>query len=199
VGCGNGQKFLIPLYRAGFKNVAGCDPYLEEEDTDSGRPVIYKKDIFGMDGDWDVITFNHSFEHLENPMETLQKANRILKPGGYCIIRIPTASSYAWQRYGTSWFQLDAPRHYFLHSAESIRYLVDKTNFELIKTIFDSTHHQFTISERYKKGKTLRERTYNSGLSRLAHVVQKIVNGLKASRLNRQQRGDQAIFYLKKI
>lgn len=198
VGCGNGQKFLMPLYRAGFKNVAGCDPYVEEEGTNFGGPLIYKKDLVEMEDEWDVITFNHSFEHLENPLETLQKANKLLIQGGYCIIRIPTASSYAWRHYGVNWFQLDAPRHIFLHSVESIRYLVEKTNFELVNIVFDSTHHQFTISERYKKGKTLKERTYNSGLGRLANVVQKLINASKARKLNRQQKGDQAIFYLKK-
>lgn len=197
VGCGNGQKFLIPLYRAGFKNVAGCDPFLENE-IDSHNPVIFKKEIFDMEGEWDIITFNHSFEHLENPLETLQKAKSLLKPGGYCIIRIPTASSYAWQHYGINWFQLDAPRHYFLHSVESIGYLVEKTSFNLEKIDFDSTHHQFTISQRYKKGKTMKERSYSPGLGRLVNVIQKIINASKAHKLNRQQRGDQAIFYLKK-
>lgn len=198
VGCGNGEKFLEPLYQAGFQNVAGCDPYLEKEIAGSDGPVLYKKEMAEMKGEWDVITFNHSFEHLANPLETLQQANDLLKQGGYCIIRIPTASSYAWQHYRVNWFQLDAPRHFFLHSVQSIRFLAEKAKFELQNIIFDSTHHQFTISERYKKGKTMKERSYNTTLGRLANLVQKFKYAILARKLNRQKRGDQAIFYLKK-
>ncbi len=198
VGCGNGEKFLEPLYRAGFRNVAGCDPYLEEEMTGSGVPAVYKKELSEMKGEWDVITFNHSFEHLANPLETLQEASNLLIQGGYCIIRIPTASSFAWQHYSVNWFQLDAPRHFFLHSVQSIRYLAEKANFELQDVVFDSTHHQFTISERYKKGKTMKERSYSTTFGRLANVIKKFKFGLQARKLNREKRGDQAIFYLKK-
>ncbi len=198
VGCGNGEKFLMPLYNAGFQKVAGCDPYLEEETNSTDGPVLYKKELGEMKGEWDVITFNHSFEHLENPLETLQKANSLLNNGGYCIIRIPTVSSFAWNHYRENWFQLDAPRHFFLHSIESIRYLAEKAGLEFSDVVYDSTHHQFTISERYKKGKTMKERSYSTIPDRLANVVQKFKYARQAQKLNRQKKGDQAIFYLKK-
>lgn len=198
VGCGNGEKFLQPLYEAGFRNIAGCDPYLEKEIITSEGPDIFRKELSEMKGEWDVITFNHSFEHLDNPLESLQTANNLLHKGGYCIIRIPTVSSLAWEHYNVNWFQLDAPRHFFLHSVQSIRYLAEKANFELRDIIYDSTHHQFTISERYKKGKTMKERNYNTLPGRLANVVRKMKNGNLARKLNRQKRGDQAIFYLRK-
>ncbi|MGC8006318.1 class I SAM-dependent methyltransferase, partial [Salmonella enterica] len=61
--------------------------------------------------DFDVIMYNHSFEHLSNPVEHLQQAYRSLKSSGKLIIRIPTVSSFAWTKYGVNWVQLDAPRH----------------------------------------------------------------------------------------
>lgn len=198
VGCGNGQKFLFPLYRSGFKRVAGCDPYILKEMNQEGEPPIYKKELSGMKGEWDILTFNHSFEHLHNPLEGLQQANRLLKKGGICIIRIPTVSSYAWQHYGTNWFQLDAPRHFFIHSVESIRYLSEETGFNIINIKYDSTHHQFTLSERYKMGKTLKERNYNNLAGRINNAFRKMGYASKAARLNKQNRGDQAVFYLKK-
>ena len=198
VGCGNGEKFLLPLHRAGFRNIAGCDPYFDEGSAGSGGPKIYSCELSEMKGQWDVITFNHSFEHLANPLETLQKANSLLAEGGCCIIRIPTVSSFAWLYYGVNWFQLDAPRHFFLHSVHSIKLLAGKSNFKLANLSYDSTHHQFTISERYKQGKTMRERSYSTTPGRIVHAVRKLVYAVKAHRLNKKNIGDQAIFYLLK-
>lgn len=199
VGCGNGRKFLLPLYRAGFTKVEGCDPYIEEDDDYHGKTLIHKKRLSEISGEWDIITFNHSFEHLENPLEILQTVNKLLKRDGYCIIRIPTSSSFAWQHYGINWFQLDAPRHIFLHSIESIGILSEKTGFKLTDIKYDSTHHQFTLSERYKQGKILKERSYSTLAGRLVSALRKIAYTSRASKLNKQKKGDQAIFYLQKM
>jgi len=43
----------------------------------------------------------------------MEKAAKV--PGGWCVIRIPTVSSFAWEHYREQWVQLDAPRHFFLH------------------------------------------------------------------------------------
>lgn len=200
VGCGNGARFLYPLYEVGFENVEGCDPFIDGDVEYTDKFKIVKDEIFELNDEKDLICFNHSFEHIPNPLETLQKSNELLKKGGYCIIRIPTTcSSFAWKHYGVNWFQLDAPRHFFLHSIESIRYLCERTNFELEDTVFDSTHHQFTISERYKQGRSIKERTYTNSWERLVNMIQKVGFQIRAKKLNRQQAGDQAIFYLRKI
>lgn len=198
VGCGNGYKFLYPLYESGFRNITGCDPFIAEDITHKNGLNIFKTELSKHTGEQDIICFNQSFEHISNPLETLEKTYELLPKGGYCIIRIPTSSSYAWKHYGVNWFQLDAPRHYFLHSIESIQYLADKTNFELEDYYFDSTHHQFTISERYKQDKTIRERVYHSSWGKLFYIFQKMIFSIKSGRLNNKNTGDQAIFYLRK-
>ncbi len=198
VGCGNGYNFLYPLYESGFHQITGCDPFLDTDINYKNGLNIHKSELADMQGEYDMICFNHSFEHISNPLETLKRTFELLPKGGCCIIRIPTSSSYAWKYYGVNWFQLDAPRHYFLHSIESIQYLVDQSNFVLEDYVFDSTHHQFTISERYKRGKTINERIYHSTWGRLYNVFQKIIYKIKTKRLNKQNCGDQAIFYLRK-
>lgn len=198
VGCGNGHKFLYPLYESGFRNISGCDPFIEANITYENGLTIFRNELSEISGERDVICFNHSFEHVHNPLETLQKTNELLSDGGYCIIRIPTSSSYAWKHYGVNWFQLDAPRHYFLHSIESINFLADQTGFELEDYVYDSTHHQFTISERYKQDKIISERIYKSVWGKLFNVFRKMNFSLKARKLNSEMNGDQAIFYLRK-
>ena len=194
----NGYRFLYPLYESGFRNISGCDPFIDADITHQNGLNIFKNDLSKQIGEQDVICFNHSFEHIGNPLETLAKTNELLPKGGYCIIRIPTSSSFAWKHYGVNWFQLDAPRHFFLHSIESIQYLADQTDFVLEDYSFDSTHHQFTISERYKQDKTIHERVYQTTLGKLFHVFQKMIFSIKSKKLNKQKNGDQAIFYLRK-
>lgn len=198
VGCGDGRKFLDTLYSAGFTNAKGCDPFISKSFNYNNGLEISKKEIFDVTGIWNLICFNHSFEHIENPVETLQKVFDLLMHNGVCIIRIPTVSSLAWEKYRENWFQLDAPRHYFLHSKQSISSLAEKTGLTVERVVYDSTHHQFTISERYSAGKTFSERKYNNVIEQAAGVVEKFRNAQKAKLLNRNQRGDQAIFYLRK-
>ncbi len=198
VGCGNGYKFLYPLYESGFHKIEGCDPFIEDDIYYQNGLKIFKSESSEIEGEYDLICFNHSFEHISNPLETLERSYDLLSKGGYCIIRIPTSSSFAWKHYGENWFQLDAPRHYFLHSIESIQYLADQTNFKLEEPVFDSTHHQFTISERYKRDKTISERIYDSNWGRTYSIFQKALFSIKSTTLNMQHNGDQAIFYLRK-
>ena len=198
VGSGDGMRFLYPLFEAGFHNIMGCDPFITESLIYPNGLKVVRSELSDVEGDWEVICFNHSFEHIWNPRETLAKVNKLLTSDGLCIIRIPTASSYAWEHYGPDWFQLDAPRHYFLHTVESIKYLASQTGFELEEVKYDSTHHQFTISERYKAGKTLKERTYQSLLGKIPYLFRKLGNIFRARQLNKKKRGDQAIFYLRR-
>jgi SAM-dependent methyltransferase len=201
VGCGKGKSFLYPLKRMGFKNIAGCDPYISQDIHYTNGLSIYKKQIVEMsenDG-WDVITLHHSFEHIHNPLDTMKAVYRLLRPGGLCLIRIPTASSFAWEHYGINRVQLDAPRHLFLHSVGSIRQLADNAGLQLVKITYDSNHFQFSASENYVRGIPLKDQKKGRGLGRIGWLLRRYILNRRAHRLNQEGRGDQAAFLLKKL
>ena len=198
VGCGGGKKFLYPLAEAGFINIKGCDPFLKNTIQYENGLTIEKSSIFDLRGYWDIITFHHSFEHVPNPLDFLNKVYELLEPDGICIIRIPTVSSYAWEHYGVNWVQLDAPRHLFLHSYKSIKLLGKKCKLKLFKCVYDSYHFQFTGSEKYIKNIPLR-RSKNIGLVDFTKSkIQQKKYERKAQNLNKESRGDQAAFFFKK-
>jgi hypothetical protein len=122
----------------------------------------------------------------------------LLSKDGVCVIRIPTVSSLAWEKYKTDWVQLDAPRHFFLHSKRSIEILAERTGFELYKLTYDSTHFQFTGSEKYLKDIPLSAPKPKG----LKNSIQRKSNNYKfdqqAKVLNKEGRGDQAAFFLRK-
>ena len=116
------------------------------------------------------------------------------------MIRIPVVSSFAWEDYGVHWVQLDAPRHFFLHSLDSLRILARKEKFHIEDIVFDSDEFQFWGSEQYKNGISLRsEKSYSMNPAQSIFNQEQIDRfRRKAMQLNRDARGDQAVFYLKK-
>jgi len=195
VGCGDG-KLLRSLSQLGFKHLTGVDPYLDEEISyDCGVRLLDKR-IQDIEGKQDVIMFHHSFEHLDSPQETLDKVSQLLTDEGHCIIRIPVVPNYAWNQYRENWVQLDAPRHFFLHSKKSMSILARRASLEIIDVVFDSTAFQFYGSEKYKRDIPLKDsRTEKEFLKKTE------LNRFKklAVELNSKGTGDACAFILRKM
>ena len=111
VGCGPG-KLLYNLSISNLKHLLGVDPYIQKDILYDKKLKILKGYIFEIEGQWDLIMFHHSFEHMPNPEETIKYASKLLSKQGVCLIRIPIVSSFAWNYYRENWIQLDAPRHF---------------------------------------------------------------------------------------
>lgn len=200
VGSGTGEKLNV-LASAGFKNLTGIDPFIDQDISYKSGVKIYKKDIYEMKDQYDMIMLNHSFEHMVDPYKVLKEVYRLLKPGHIALIRIPIADSYSWKKYGVNWVNLDAPRHFYLHTIKSMKILASKENFELVNILFDSDDCQFWVSEQYSKGIPM-----HSDQSYFKNKNNSIFSGLqikqfkeKAKELNKKREGDKACFYLKKL
>lgn len=195
VGCGSGI-LLSALKNLGFDNLLGIDPYINNDIKYDNGLTIFKKSIFDIDDQFDLIMFHHCFEHISNPYETLKSVSKLLNKDGLCLIRIPIVSSYAWKFYKNNWVQLDAPRHFFLFSIESIKLLAEKTGFEIVDILYDSTEFQFTGSELYYKNLPL---VPSINFSKFIFTPAEIKNfNNKAKELNKLKQGDQVAIYLKK-
>ncbi len=197
MGCGTGA-FLYPLYQLGMRHVMGADPFIPATITYPNGYRVQKGFISELQGTWDIVILNHSFEHVPDPLATLQAAGQLLAPDGTCIIRIPTVSSYAWEHYRTNWFQLDAPRHLFLHSVKSMHLLAGQAGLTVTNVVYDSNAYQFLYSEQYRKDVAQQEKPAHTYFSFLGRKKDKWTYARKAALLNQQNRGDQAAFFLKK-
>jgi SAM-dependent methyltransferase len=193
VGAGNGSRLCILNQICGLNHLTGIDPYIDADIHYPSGINVFKKDIFQMEGEWDIILFHHSFEHLENPFKVLEKAASLLKKGGICMLFIPICDSYAYRHYQENWVGLDAPRHFYLYSVKSCRLLGEKSGLPLEHYLHNSTSFQFTGSELYKKDIALLE--LNN-----AHFSKKELRRFEkeAHKLNRKGEGDQAAFYFRK-
>ena len=200
VGCGSGQ-LLYRLRNAGFRHLTGIDPFLaEDRHVDAGLSIL-KRSLATVEGEFDLILLNHSFEHVDDPLQTSREITKKLSDGGTALIRIPVADSAAWEEYNIDWFQLDAPRHLYLHTRASMKLVAQQANLQLFDLLYDSGPEQFVVSERYRRGLPMIPDPENSGLESEVFEVtpaQQRSYRKRAEQLNLGQRGDQASFYFRK-
>jgi SAM-dependent methyltransferase len=190
VGSGTGVM-LSELAWYGFSNLTGMDPFIEA-DFHSRNVHIYKCNIFSLKGSFDLIMFNHSFEHMDRPFDVLARARELLSDNGRVLIRIPTVSSHAWQQYGVDWISLDAPRHLFLYSLKAFGILADRAGFRIRETLYDASAFSLWGSEQYRADIPLTdERSYsvNNAKSIFSEEQMKKFDVL-AGKLNAEKMGD---------
>lgn len=210
VGCGDGA-LLNHLAGFGFSRLVGIDAFV-------GRDILYPNGVTVLYGDlnaleeklsanprpmrsrFDLVMFHHSFEHVADPLATLCAAAAHLDEAGRILIRIPVASSYAFDRYKENWVQLDAPRHVNLFTEKSLQLLCRRAGLDIVRSFYDSTAFQFWGSEQYEKGVPLRSpRSFGENPGASLFDQQQIAAFQKrAVALNRDGRGDQAGFIILK-
>ena len=198
VGCGTGYR-LYELRNAGFRKLLGVDPFIKAGIDYPNGLSIRKQTLEQVTGEWDILMFHHSFEHLLDPLATLQQASRLLVPGGYCLIRVPTTSSWAWDHYRENWAQIDAPRHITIPSQQSLALLASKSGLAVERIEFDSTEFQFLASEFYAENTAWNEAISRKDLQPRFRVEEIEILRQKADKLNEEHRGDQLVCLMRKM
>jgi SAM-dependent methyltransferase len=192
VGCGDGA-LLDRLARVGFHKLSGADPFIAADSkTPQGVPLM-KRYLSEVTGEFDLIMFNHSLEHVADPVGLLKVAYEKLAVGGICLARLPTTSSEAWTIYGADWVQIDAPRHIVIPSRQGMALAAEKAGLQVEATFDDSTLGQFFGSEAYRRDIAFTDPRF----LRMFGPRQIWDWKKRAERLNREGRGDQAGFVLR--
>lgn len=199
VGCGGGH-LIRDLKDLGFANVEGLDPFLPADVHHANGVTVWKRSAREMPGTFDVVMLHHAFEHMPAPADTLRDLARLLAPGGRLLIRVPIAGSDAWRRYGVDWMHLDAPRHLFLHTPESMRRLADQVGLVVDGIAFEGNPSQFIGSEQYQRDIPLADprSVYSGSWRRWIGWWQARRLAARAEALNRAGEGDWACFDLRR-
>lgn len=82
---------------------------------------------------FDAVTLWGVFEHLHDPLQTLTEIRRILRPDGIVVISVPNLSSWNARLFGATWAGLDAPRHLYVFTPETLSALLTKAGFAVIE------------------------------------------------------------------
>ncbi|MEP6674896.1 MAG: class I SAM-dependent methyltransferase [Ferruginibacter sp.] len=195
-GTGNGS-LLMSLYRIGFTNLTGIDPFIDKEQH-YGSVNIFRKNIFETTGQFDLIMLHHAFEHMDEPLKVLLQLNQLLKKGKCLLIRTPVMGMYSWKTYKENWMDLDAPRHIIIHTIESMKLLAEQSGFKIKKIVFDSNYMSLIGSDQYAKGIALPDPQSYSVNKEAAGYSKEEIETFKATaaKIDKEQQGDQAAFYL---
>lgn len=206
VGTGSG---ILPAFLSQSQSQSsewiGIDPFLRKElDTDQLKLCRESLEQHGsqrLRDLYDVISFNHSLEHLDNPEGEIRSAVGLLKDSGRLLIRIPNAGSIAYRRYGQNWFQIDAPRHSFIPTLKGLAFLSKRCGLEIIDTWCDSSSTQFWMSRRVSKGLAMTiqmEGGQHTFASRPLYDVKRLGDYIYTAYANKVLQGDQLCIVLKR-
>jgi 2-polyprenyl-3-methyl-5-hydroxy-6-metoxy-1,4-benzoquinol methylase len=156
IGCGSGY-FLSASQEAGWK-IMGTEP-----DVNTRRQAVERtkielgKSIFELeDGQlYDVITMWHVLEHVHELQDTLEWIRSHSRQKGHLVIAVPNHHSWDAQHYNQFWAAYDVPRHLYHFSPDTMKSLLKRYGFELIKQrpmLFDAFYVNM-LSTKNRDGK----------------------------------------------
>jgi SAM-dependent methyltransferase len=198
VGSGSG---MVPLAvsLAGDVDVLGIDPFASGDRGLGEHAELRAITLDEVTGAFDLVMLHHSLEHMLDPFAALHDVRRVLADGGVVLVRVPTASSHAWQEYRTDWIQLDPPRHVWIPSRPGMAALARRAGLEIVATYDDSNEFQFWGSEQARRGIPLMDPR-----SQFVDPRASVFSGRqmrefrrRSRDLNRALAGDQTVVYLR--
>jgi len=83
---------------------------------------------------FNIIILWHVLEHLDNPDAVIKQVYERLAPDGILVVAVPNFSSIESRNFKQSWFHLDIPWHKYHFTKRSLRYLIEKNNFKIIRS-----------------------------------------------------------------
>ena len=136
VGCGAGH-LLAKLRSLGWKTEG---QEVDSRAAENARnfydfPVHLGalEDLSLPENSFDAIIMNHVVEHVHDPTALLTECYRILRPNGRLTVTTPNNNSYGHRYFKSCWCSLDAPRHLYLFSSNSLRQTAIISGFKKLR------------------------------------------------------------------
>lgn len=138
---------------------------------------------------FDCITMWHVLEHFHDPNKYISEINRLLKPGGVCVVALPNSSSYDAKYYMQFWAAWDVPRHLWHFEPSTFRIFSEKSRFTLenLKILPLDVFYISLLSERYK----------GSGMAFFKAMAKALIFSLRS--VFYKERSSSVIYILRKL
>jgi SAM-dependent methyltransferase len=113
VGCGAGE--LLAQFAARGWETYGLDPSAAATAAAARRGARVHTGTLD-DQPWErgsfrLVVFQHSLEHIPDPVAAVRMAAELLEPGGTLLVDVPNWASWQRHLFRDRWFVLDLPRH----------------------------------------------------------------------------------------
>ncbi|MCE5340391.1 MAG: class I SAM-dependent methyltransferase [Planctomycetaceae bacterium] len=159
IGCSWGQ-YLARMARYGW-DVYGIE--INKKAVEHAQHTLGLKNIHNGSFDdyqcpdefFDVIHMSMVLEHMHEPLQCLQRVNKLLKKGGQLIISVPDISGFEAKIYGKYAYTLQVPQHLNHFTPDTIRAILNKADFTVEKIVHQSAAKDLTESAKYLDNKLL--------------------------------------------
>jgi SAM-dependent methyltransferase len=124
IGCNSGA-FLAAIKNDGWK-LSGIeiDPEVADRARSRTGAVVFPGDALSASfpaESFDAVTCFHVLEHQHHPFELMATVWRWLRPGGIFYVVVPNIDSWEARLFRSYWYGLEAPRHLYHFSVDSLR------------------------------------------------------------------------------
>ncbi len=150
VGCATGL-FLHAAQEYGKWQVQGIEPSAAEAEygrRQFGVDIVTGRlsDIRYDNASFDVVTMWDVLEHLHDPMDALSEVERILRPGGIFVARVPHFESLDARLFGRYWAGLEPPRHLYVFPQKVLTAMLQRVGLVLEDRRCWGGYHMFALS-----------------------------------------------------
>jgi SAM-dependent methyltransferase len=193
VGSGRGDLGVV-LQREGW-DVVGLEPSeaaCEEARRRGVRSELGTLETVGstLEGVFDAVVFNHSLEHVAEPLVSLELAGGHLRAGGIVIVSAPNFASWQRRRFGSFWFHLDLPRHRSHFTPKGLDRVLRRAGLEDPRVRTASTADGLPMSIQYR---AFGHRRFTDGPGRYAVVAASLAAAPLSAALDRMAGGGEVV------
>jgi SAM-dependent methyltransferase len=152
VGGGRGDLGVI-LRRYGWR-VTSIDPSQRACEEARSRGVdsvcgTLTNPPQGLGDRYDAVVFQHSLEHVINPVADLTAARERMTDQGLLLITLPNFGSWQRRAFAANWFHLDVPRHRTHFTQEGLEALMRRSGFDEVHTSTSTSADGLPMSLQY--------------------------------------------------
>jgi 2-polyprenyl-3-methyl-5-hydroxy-6-metoxy-1,4-benzoquinol methylase len=138
---GSAYGFFLELAKKGFEvfgiDIADCGIQYASKELKLKNVVCGDYvDVKYNDNFFDGICMFDTIEHLQEPHRYLEKANKELAPGGKLFFTTGDIDSLAARMQKSKWRLIDPPTHLYYFSRRTIKMLLEKYGFKIIKITY---------------------------------------------------------------
>ncbi|MAG20218.1 hypothetical protein CL618_02180 [archaeon] len=151
VGCGTGE--LLEVSKEKGYSVKGVEISEFASGYCSGKFDVINEsfDEVEFNEKFDVVTMMDYIEHSKDPFNDLRKVKNILNENGILVISTGDINSWFSKLMGRNWNFLNPEEHLYYFSEKSLRKMLEKSGFEIVKIKKDFRYVSFRNFLRYFK------------------------------------------------